>query len=218
MKHQLKINELVFLILLTGFVPRREGDLKTWLVNLKLKIAEHGATLGLDPNEITDVQAACDNIVLAIDTAEQIEQDYRQQIENKNQVKSAGLKVIRDTVKKGKAHPGYTTAIGDDMGVVRPPNEFDADNFKPSFKAVVFPGKVELRFKKKGVDGLNFFARLKGETTWVKLAYDTHSPYLDNRPLQSPTAPEAREYMAIGVIKDEQVGLMSDIVSVTFAG
>ena len=77
---------------------------------------------------------------------------------------------------------------------------------------------MRLKFTKLGVDGVNVYARLKGQSTWTKIAFDSSSPYEDHRPLSVPGTPEVREYRLIGVIKDEEVGLASDIVAVTFAG
>jgi len=47
-----KMNKIIFLLSI-GFIPKRQGDLITWLENLKLKVGEHGATLGLTVDEIT---------------------------------------------------------------------------------------------------------------------------------------------------------------------
>ena len=59
---------------------------------------------------------------------------------------------------------------------------------------------------------------LKGQTAWNFLARDTSSPYIDNRPLATPGTAEVRETMAYGGLNDQQIGLQSDIVSVTFGG
>lgn len=59
---------------------------------------------------------------------------------------------------------------------------------------------------------MNIYVRLRGQTTWTKLAFDSHSPYVDNRPAAGA---EVREYAAIGVLDDVEIGEMSDIVEVT---
>ena len=43
-------------------------------------------------------------------------------------------------------------------------------------------------------------------------------PYFDESPLAVPNTPEVREYMAIGVVADEEVGQMSEIKEVVYAG
>ena len=44
----------------------------------------------------------------------------------------------------------------------------------------------------------------------VFLARDTASPYIDNRPLLVATKPELREYKAVYVQRDAEIGLFSD--------
>jgi hypothetical protein len=78
---------------------------------------------------------------------------------------------------------------------------------------------VEIAFKNKGpTQGINLYYRLRGESSWTYLARDTNSPYNDHTPLKVANTPETREYQAFGVLNDQQIGLPSDIVSVTFGG
>ena len=48
-------------------------------------------------------------------------------------------------------------------------------------------------------------------------ARDTASPYIDNRPLLVATKPELREYKAVYVQSDAEIGLLSDEVVVNCA-
>jgi hypothetical protein len=48
-----------------------------------------------------------------------------------------------------------------------------------------------------------------GDADFVLLARDTQTPYVDNRPLLDPTKPEIREYKAMFVLGDEEIGLFS---------
>ena len=41
------------------------------------------------------------------------------------------------------------------------------------------------------------------------LARDTQTPYLDTRPLLDPAKPEIREYKAMYVLGDEEIGIFS---------
>ena len=43
-------------------------------------------------------------------------------------------------------------------------------------------------------------------------------PYYDETPLAVAHTPEVREYMAIGVVNDEEIGEMSEIKEVVYAG
>ena len=67
-------------------------------------------------------------------------------------------------------------------------------------------------------DKANILGRLNGQTTCKKLSFDSNSPYDDHTELAVAGTPEVREYRAIGVLADEEMGQPSDIVTVTFAG
>ena len=78
-------------------------------------------------------------------------------------------------------------------------------------------GVVELDFDKSISDGVNIYAKRDGDADFVFLARDTASPYIDNRPLLVATKPELREYKAVYVSNDAEIGLFSDEVVVNCA-
>src|SRR5438128_5145345 len=78
-------------------------------------------------------------------------------------------------------------------------------------------GVVELDFDKSISDGVNIYAKRDGDADFVFLARDTASPYIDNRPLLVATKPELREYKAVYVQSDAELGLFSDEVVVNCA-
>ena len=57
-----------------------------------------------------------------------------------------------------------------------------------------------------------------GETTFVLLATVTRSPYFDTRLLAKEGVIEMREYYAIALQNNEEVGQPSAIVAVAFRG
>ena len=56
-----------------------------------------------------------------------------------------------------------------------------------------------------------------GDADFVFLARDTASPYISNRSLLALGKPELREYKAIYVLSDAEIGLFSDEVVVNCA-
>ena len=78
-------------------------------------------------------------------------------------------------------------------------------------------GVVELDFDKSISDGVNIYAKRDGDADFVFLARDTASPYIDNRLLLVATKPELREYKAVSVQSDAEIGLFSDEVVVNCA-
>ena len=56
-----------------------------------------------------------------------------------------------------------------------------------------------------------------GDTDFKFLARDTVPPYVDNRPMLVAGKPELREYKAVYVVSDAEIGLFSDEVVVNCA-
>lgn len=200
---------------MADYLPKDDAGLNLWLGNFQAKLATHGATVGLTAGEITTTSGQCTDIATEINNAVSKKADAQNAVAAKETMKKDTLPLLRNTIKRMKTHSGYTEAIGQALGII---GGDEALPSKPGLKAKATPNFVDLGFTKKGLDGVNIYGRLKGQTTWTFLARDTQTPYHDTRPLAAPGVPEVREYMCIGVIADEEVGEESDIVSVVFGG
>lgn len=203
---------------MADFIPRRWGDRVNWLNNVHTKIATHGPTLGLTAGQITVIQNRCTTATTAIQAVTTKENELESTIAGRKTTVDAEFGALRTEFNSLKTNAAMTSAIETDMQIVGTTTAFDPNTFKPELSGSVVGGGIEIRFKKGPTGGVNIYARLRGQTAWTFLARDTSSPYLDNRPLAVPNTPEVREYLAYGVMGDEQIGLPSDIVSVTFGG
>ena len=200
------------------YFPRGDGDKLNWLNNYNMKIGANGAVVGLTPAEISAIQTKIGAYL----------SQFNGLLQQKNalQATTAATRLaeknlvadVRKQVGRLKTHTGYTQPIGEDLDVIGEEEAFDPDAFKPKLTATVFPGTVRLEFVKGPTDGININCRLKGQAAWKFVSRDTNSPYEDHPPLAQPGVPEAREYCARAVLGDQEIGQMSDIVSVTYAG
>jgi len=202
----------------TDYVPRNDSQLAVWLSNLATKIGVHGQMLGLTTDEVSAAMKSCSDTSTQITAIEQKKTEVQHQVAIKDEVKKASLLIIRGFATRMKAHPAYTEALGYDMGIIAPNGSAKVTIDKSTLKAESLPGKVRISFTKKGFAGVNIYSRLEGASKWTLLGRDNNSPYDDARPLTNAGQPEKREYMAMGVVGDEEVGQPSDIVSVVFGG
>ncbi|MBL9117862.1 MAG: hypothetical protein JNJ83_22830 [Verrucomicrobiaceae bacterium] len=110
-------------------------------------------------------------------------------------VKPGALQRIYRLVQDIKSKPGYTEAMGIDLGIVGP--EDTVEITVPEFSMKLEQGTgcqcVRLSFKKHGWYAVAIYSR-RGDGDWVLLGIDSESPYLDERPLLVPSQPEVREY------------------------
>lgn len=200
------------------YIPSKDSDKVIWNNNFSAKIDAVGRDLGLDPAEIAAVQRVCNENAAAIIANDDAQMTARTARAARDTQIKVGEKSIRETVRSLKSNRNYTTAIGTNLGIIGDDPSVDYSKYQPKIKASVMPGHVRIDFVKDGLHGMHIYGRVKGETKWVKLAYDTYSPYSDSRPLTVENVPEHREYMAIGVIRDEEVTLQSDIIEAVFGG
>ena len=127
---------------------------------------------------------------------------------------------IFNIVANIKTNANYTDAIGKDLGIIGAAPTFDPSTFQPSVSAAYNAASHSnlIKFEISESEGSNIYSRKAGDTVWTFVAYDTHSPYHDTRPLAVPGVPEKREYQAVAVLHSVQIGVPSAIVSAIFGG
>lgn len=203
---------------MANFIPSGDGEVVNWLNNYKAKLDLKATVLGLDPAQVTAQNDACDNLIVAIGTAVASKTSYDSALSNKKQVTTDSLNIVRSFVKNLKTTTAYSDAIGNELGIIASNSSINNASYKSVLKADLHPGYVLLKFTKKGAEGINLYSRIKGEKEWSKIGFFGHSPCTDARPLSVANQAENREYMCIGLVKDHEIGMQSDIVSVAFAG
>ncbi len=78
-------------------------------------------------------------------------------------------------------------------------------------------GVVEIGFNKMDAEGVHIYSMRDGDAGFTLLASETHSPYVDNRPLLTAGKPETRQYKAMFFLGKSEIGLSSDVVPATAA-
>jgi len=117
-----------------------------------------------------------------------------------------------------KTSTTYTDVIGDQLNIIGPEDSTDMTQEKPVLAAVVkLAGVVEIGFNKKDAEGIHLYGMRDGEAVFTLLASETHSPYVDNRPLLAAGKPETRQYKAMFFLGKSEIGLPSAVVIATAA-
>ena len=201
------------------FFSLADDPMSGWATNFKTQIPIIGPSVGLSSTQITDLQSSCDNIINALSAKKAAKNEYAQKVDDAANIIANEGQIFHSIANIIKADPGYTAGKGTTLGIVNTPDSsFDPTTYKPEITVSNGNGYVIVKYTKKGVIGVNIYSRLQGVVGWTHLILSTHSPYHDHHPLADPTKPEVREYMVIGVQNDAEIGIPSDIASITFAG
>ena len=192
-------------------IPRPDPQFLIWHDQFKTFVTANIATFGLvagDATQINTDNADIHTKVTAVTTTGNI---ASQAVADKNTSRANGEKHARALAQRIKAHPAYTTALGELGGIEGPQDTTNLATATPTLKGVAKPGGVaELTFSKSISDGVDIYSKRGTETVMTFLARDTSSPYVDNRPLLAAGQPELREYKCIYIQNDAQIGLFSN--------
>lgn len=113
-----------------------------------------------------------------------------------------------------KTDAAYTTAIGEDLGIVGTAEPAGVN--PPTMTGETLTGyQVQINWVKAGHDAVQIQSQRADEVVWVNLAIDTVSPYIDTRDPLVPNTPEERRYRAAYVDNDEITTGWSDTLVVT---
>jgi hypothetical protein len=133
-----------------------------------------------------------------------------------NQTIATSQTNARGLAQRIKKSTGYTEVIGKSLQIIGEEDTTDMTQQKPVLGITVLAnGVVEVDFGKLLAEGVHIYGMRDGETGYTLLASETHSAYVDNRPLLVAGKPETRHYYAIFFIGKAEIGLQSDIATAT---
>lgn len=200
------------------FIPSKRADQKQWWTKIATDIDVEGPKMGVPAPGIAAAKAVAEDQVAKMEATDAAKAALDGARAMESTATAANTAAIRGFVRNWKTLPGYPASGSEGvLGLKGSEPAFDPTTFKPVLKITIEGGKPKIGFTKDGVDMVAIYCRLKGTTGWRRLGTDTSSPYYDTDPLANPNVPEVREYMAMGVIDDIEIGLPSDIVSITLS-
>ena len=204
---------------MSRFIPNSEIRLNPWLINLALEVPAIAARLGMSTVEIQILTDEANLIVKKMGITANLRLALEKAIADKDTEKENGLHTIAELLKHLSSHPKFTDTDrkGLQMDVPKPPKK-DYSNYKAIVWAYVEGGMVQLGIIKKGVHALNIYVKKPGDTGFTFLERITLSKYTDKRPLTTPGIAEIRQYMVMGVVADKEIGIQSDIITISFGG
>ena len=200
------------------YMPRQDTQLLAWHDNFKTQVAAVAATIGLVAADTAAINT--DNSELHTKHTALVTAKAAQQAATA--AKETSFRNVTDRTRalanRIKTHPAYTTAIGEQLGIVGPEDTTDLNTAKPTLRmTAASPGNVRIEFNKGLSDGVRILSKRGSETAFSFLAIDTESPYIDTRPNLAP-GPETRQYQVQYILSDEPIGNFSDVLPVTVPG
>jgi hypothetical protein len=196
------------------FFPDSYKNQNTWSKNIGEKgSAQIAGVEGWDAARITAFLAR----VQQIEDSSQAILNAQAVLEAAVGTHEANLKTILPEVRKDlgnlKKSRGWNEGKGDVLEINTPAASFDPAGYKPILAVEEKHARNELMVKKKGADSVDIYWRKKGETAWKLLAAKRVRFPVDDDTPSATGAAEEREYQAIGVVADEEIGQPSDIAS-----
>jgi hypothetical protein len=198
-----------------GYMPRKDGERLLWLKNYQTRLPEIGPLIGFTPERIIREHNRAQRIIDGILGADAAKKEFDHWMAVKKNAYATDLKEIGKTAAAAKVDLNYEKMYGAALGIEGDAREINTDKISPVIKVFVHHKYVRINFRKKYADNVCIYSRIAGTGgKWQLLAKIRVSPYIDLRPVTNGVA-ENREYMAMCVYKDREVGQPSGIVQVT---
>ena len=194
------------------YVPTNKNELSAWAESFVTTEAKYANKYGIREAGLKTTQTNVQNFQDSLKKELDLVEKKRKQVAITEQYRSVMTVDIRATAQTIKNNFEYTPDVGKEFGIIGPENPFDPKTWKPTLKLRKVTGGVEISFTKSQTDGIDLYRRKQGEDNFTFLSRDTHSPYIDNKDIESPII---MEYYCKGVLHDEEIGLESDMAKIT---
>jgi hypothetical protein len=223
----------------SSYLPYADAQRVGWLNNITVKLPNYQTVLGLSSADVQQITA--DNAMYAytVNLLNIVKQSHQHATSFKNLLShnvgsqqlgaAPALPVLptapamvqggifdrtRLLVQRIKNAAGYTDAIGQDLNIVASVSTVDVNTISPVLKAKTDVGRPHLKWKKGTAQATDLYADHNDGNGFVLVARLLRGEYLDTTPLAAGKVADDYKYKAIFVIADEQVGIMSQVLSV----
>ncbi len=200
-----------------NYVPRKKPQFRNWHANFKTQAHLQATKYNITTGQLAKVDLNDADIIADFDDDAAKELVARAAKTKSRATQKRADGDARDIAQGIKRHVNYVDEDGVLFDIIGPEDSTDPDTAKPVLELRLDGIKVEISFLKSIFTGVKIFSRRGNETAWTFLTIDTESPYVDNR-ANLGTGAETRQYQAIFVDGDDEVGLMSDIVTIAVTG
>jgi hypothetical protein len=201
------------------YIPQSHKNLRDWLDLQLHNVGTHATALGMTPSEVAEFTAAINSVQPTVGSIVTLMEQLEQKTADLEPLLADATKTIRAFVKRAKTAPGCTPGIIEELQWAGDSSGFNPDTARPTIEVEAQRGRVKISGRKPGFEACNLYSRKKGDVQWKLIAVRKRKfPFYDETPLAVAGQPEVREYMAIGVIADEEVAQPSEIKEVVFAG
>ena len=191
------------------FIPQSDHDFLIWMEHF---IANLTPDLGTAA-DLAALKAAFEVFSSKITQSTAAAASAKQATAEKNDSRDNSESLIRAMAKQIKARNDYTEGLGAQLGIIGPEHLFDLTTAHPDLTGIdQTSGRVIIYFTKANSDGVNIYSKRDGDADWVLLNRASISPFIDTRPLLQVGKPELRDYCAIYILKDKEIGNYSDEV------
>lgn len=224
---------------LSYYLPRADKEKAIWLKNFSIKFNSYATSFGFVAADATAIAADSAALTYMLDLLEVFKTEAKERTAYKDSLVDGPLSsnvaplptlpvlaaappavapgiFIRVTavVNRIKAHPAYTQAIGQDLGIIGAESAEKLAVEKPALIITKNGGALQVKYKRGDADGLRLFCKRTGESEFSLLAVINKPVYEDIRPNKVTGQPETREYLAYYMQNDKQIGQSSDTISI----
>ena len=201
------------------YIPESPRNQRDWSQNFGVQFPAIAKRIGWSD---ADIKALTQRITKLQDAAQAVvdaDSAHDVAVGQLDAVRDVEMPEIRLDIANLKKTRGFTEGDARSIEVLAPSVIFDSATCQPKLQPEEKRGRVRLMGKKLGADSLNIYVCRKGEGGFRLLAAKrVRFPFDDDTLGAVAGQPEEREYQAIAVIGDDEIGKPSDIVSAVWRG
>ncbi len=222
-----------------SYIPYSDAARAIWMNNFNIKLPNYATLTGITVAELTSVQDDTNMYQYLLNMLETYKQTVNNITSYKNLAKHAVAQQhlgsipvlpnlataptpitegifdrVSNLVKRIKASVNYTSAMGQDLGIVAPIQVIDVNTMQPELKITLDAGRPHIKSTKGYADAIDLYADRKDGIGFVLIGRLLKADYIDTVNLPATVALAEWDYKAMYVIGNSNVGLMSSIESV----
>lgn len=222
----------------SSYLPNTDSDRAIWLNNFNNKLSGYATALNITAADVTQTgkdYSMYAYIINALDLLKHSQQNttaFKNMLKHSNGQPIGNVPIspnlgtaptavpagifdrIRLLVQRIKNHPNYTNSIGQDLNIIAPIDSTDPNTIESVLTHKLDVGRPHLKWQKGIADAVDIYADHNDGNGFVLVGRFMRGEYLDTTPLAAGKIADDWKYKAIFVIADEQVGQMSQIITV----